>query len=330
MKSRDLSIDYAKGIAILFVYLGHSIIYHPIVLGATYEWCNVLDKMITSFNMPMFFLISGLLFGYSKKDNQTVLKDKGKRLLIPYLFTMLLVVVAKRLTPGEMAYKASVGGVEVLEDVFVKGGDRWFVYVLMWIFLISLPLRKIAKTYLVFIIIAFALGLTIVDVLPDYFLMDRVVWFISYFLLGMYLSQYYCVVRQFLTKYWLVFLVLFVVLNIVFVVSLYEIGITWYIVLPLIGTALFMSVSFWIDDYSKKNNVQMKVVKYLEYCGKYSLQFYLFTFAYPVIRVMVVNVFHISNPLAIVSLVMILQLIVITFIVEITRRISFLKIPMGY
>lgn len=33
MNSRDLSIDYAKGIAILFVYLGHSIIYHPNSIG---------------------------------------------------------------------------------------------------------------------------------------------------------------------------------------------------------------------------------------------------------------------------------------------------------
>ena len=103
MKQRDCAIDYAKGIAILFVYLGHSVIYHPIDLPATYPWCAWLIKMIISFNMPMFFLISGLLFGYSKKDNMIVLKDKGIRLFIPYLFTMLLVVIAKQFTPGELA-----------------------------------------------------------------------------------------------------------------------------------------------------------------------------------------------------------------------------------
>lgn len=31
-QQRDLTIDLAKGIAILFVYFGHSIIYHPIDL----------------------------------------------------------------------------------------------------------------------------------------------------------------------------------------------------------------------------------------------------------------------------------------------------------
>lgn len=110
MRARDYAIDYAKGIAILFVYLSHSVLYYPIQMIKMYEWCHVLDRMITSFNMPMFFFISGLLFGYSKKDNLTVLKDKGKRLLIPYLFTMILVALAKQFTPGEMAYKASGGG----------------------------------------------------------------------------------------------------------------------------------------------------------------------------------------------------------------------------
>ena len=331
MRDRDLAIDYAKGIAILFVYLGHSVIYHPIELAATYEWCHILDRMITSFNMPMFFFISGLLFGYSKKDNLTVLKDKGKRLLIPYLFTMMLIIIAKQITPNEIAYKnVSGGGIIDLITYIFGGGDRWFVYVLIWIFLFSLPLRRVAKTDWVFVVIAIALGITIADVIPSWFMMDRVVWFISYFLLGMFLSQYYEIVRPFVTKFCWALLTLFILLNIVFVITLQENGFIWYVVLPLIGTALFMSMSFLIDNCWKKKGSQPAVVRYIEYCGKYSLQFYLFTFAYPVIRIVVVNVFHISSPFAIVALVMILQLIVITIIVEITRRIKWLKIPMGY
>ena len=135
---------------------------------------------------------------------------------------------------------------------------------------------------------------------------------------------------SFLAKFWYVWLALFVVLNIAFVTTLYKVDVLWYTLLPLVGTALFICVSFLIDNYCKEKGSQSKVVKYVEYCGKYSLQFYLFTFAYPIIRIVVVNVLHITNPFAIVTLVMFMQLIVITIIVETTRRIKLLKIPMGY
>ena len=102
-QKRDLTIDLAKGIAILFVYFGHSIIYHPIDLRDYYHWCFVLERMVTSFNMPMFFIISGLLFGFSHKTNRQVLADKTRRLLIPYLFTMSIITVSKFFLPSEMA-----------------------------------------------------------------------------------------------------------------------------------------------------------------------------------------------------------------------------------
>ena len=73
-----------------------------------------------------------------------------------------------------------------------------------------------------------------------------------------------------------------------------------------------------------------KVFDFITYSGKYSLQFYLFSFAYPVIRVVVVNVLHIYNPFIIILLVFFGQIIAITLIIEITRRIKFLKLPMGY
>ena len=123
---------------------------------------------------------------------------------------------------------------------------------------------------------------------------------------------------------------LFAIFNVVYVTALANIDFIWYIIPPLTGTAFLISVSFLIDDYCKKIGFQPTIVKYIEYCGKYSLQFYLFTFAYPVIRYVVVYVMHIVNPLVIISLVMILQLVVITIVVEITRRITVLKIPMGY
>ena len=85
---RDRSLDLGKGLAILFVYLGHSILYHPIQMASMYPWCHTLSTIIYSFNMPMFFLISGYLFSKTKKSTIELYKGKTLRILIPYLFAM--------------------------------------------------------------------------------------------------------------------------------------------------------------------------------------------------------------------------------------------------
>ena len=87
-----------------------------------------------------------------------------------------------------------------------------------------------------------------------------------------------------------------------------------------------MTLAFQMEKVREKNYV----VKYIEYCGKYSLQFYLFTFCYPIIRWGIVSVLHVTNPVVIILSVFVLQLITITIIVEVSRRVKWLKIPCGY
>lgn len=330
MKERDLSIDYAKGIAILLVYMGHSILYYPPGLFAGCQWSKVLGQMIVSCNMPLFFFISGLLFAYSKKSNMEVVKDKVRRLLIPYLFTMLLVVIAKQFLPADMSANAGGGGIFWLANIFVYGGERWFVYVLMWIFLLSLPLRSVASRKWIWIAIAISFGVSTAFVLPEVFKLDMVVWYISFFLIGMYLNQFYKELRKWNTKYALAVILAFVILNIVFVRTLMTIQPLKIMALPLTGTIGVMTMSWLLDDWCKKKGKENAIAKYIAYCGRYSLQFYLFTFAYPIIRYVVVNVLHITSPLPVFTVVFVSQLIVMTAIVEVTRRIGILKIPMGY
>lgn len=109
--NRDITIDLLRGIAILFVYLGHSILYHPIQMGDMYPWCHLLATSITSFNMPLFFILSGYLFAKSQKGVKEQYEGKVKRLLIPYMFTMSIIVGMKLLLPASMSYNSAVGGV---------------------------------------------------------------------------------------------------------------------------------------------------------------------------------------------------------------------------
>jgi len=76
--------DLAKGFGILLVVLGHI------------EYISEeLRGFISSFHMPLFFIISGMLMAYKyegDKDLSASIKKKAKGLLIPYMWFSLLYV----------------------------------------------------------------------------------------------------------------------------------------------------------------------------------------------------------------------------------------------
>lgn len=329
MMERDRSLDIGKGLATLFVYLGHSILYHPIDMDKMYAWCHVLGRFIVSFNMPLFFLISGYLFSKTSKKTSELYKGKIMRILIPYLLTMAIVIGMKMLLPSSMSHNTSVEGglVSMAANALLYGGDRWFVYTLFIVFMIVIPFRTYLKHK------SIALGISLIflcifffGLFPDIFRLADVAHFLPFFLLGFSLSESYPKIKEWSLKYcWIVYIV-FILLNLLLIGRLSEIQWIFIIVLPITGSLAVMTMSFQMENRIDKS----KVVRYIEYVGKYSLQFYLFTFCYPIIRVVVVSVMHVANPVLILLLVFVLQLICSTIIVEITRRIKWLKIPCGY
>lgn len=79
-------IDTAKGIGILLVLIGHS------------EFPSVnLITWISSFHMPLFFILSGILFahtGASTKTAKSFLKKKLRSILLPYAAFSVLSIIA--------------------------------------------------------------------------------------------------------------------------------------------------------------------------------------------------------------------------------------------
>lgn len=327
--NRDRSLDLGKGLAILIVYLGHSILYHPIQMVKLYPWCDVLNSIITSFNMPMFFIISGYLFSKTRKNTAELYKGKTMRILVPYLFTMLILVCVKLVLPTSMSYNSAAGGgyKSLIINALLYGGDRWFVYVLYIIFLLIIPIRSWLKNKWVDVVVISILTVVyFLDFLPTIFALDRVFYFMVFFIFGIMLDEHYPAVKSWAIKYWWLTYVVFIMINIVFVKQLGEFAFVYRFLLPFTGTLAVMTMAFQLEKVIDKS----KVAQYVEYCGKYSLQFYLFTFCYPLIRWGIVNGLHITNPFVILISVFVLQLITITIIVEVTRRIKWLKIPCGY
>lgn len=325
---RDRSLDLGKGLAILFVYLGHSILYHPIQM-IHIPWCHFLDRIIVSFNMPMFFIISGYLFSKARKSTVELYKGKTMRILVPYLITMLILVCVKLVLPASMSYNSAVGGgyKALIINALCYGGDRWFVYTLYIIFVLVVPIRNWLKNKWVDLgLVVMLVMICLLFTLPSIFALDKVLHYMVFFIAGYSFNEYYSEIKQWSKKNWWLIYGVFVVFNIVFIELLCEVPLVFRYILPFTGTLAVMTMAFQLEKVIDKS----KVVQYIEYCGKYSLQFYLFPFCYPLIRWGLVSVLNVTNSVVILVSVFILQLVTTTIIVEVTRRIKWLKIPCGY
>lgn len=323
---RDRSFDICKGLGILSVYLVHSIIYHPIALEDIYPWCYWLKYSFASFFMPMFFIISGYLLTQTHKSTTELYKSKTLRLLVPYLITMAIIIVSKLLLPKTMAYNTNDGILSLLYNTIFEGGDRWFVYTLFIIFLLVIPFRKvlIEKKWICLLLITASMAFFLVDILPKFLALKTMAHYLPFFLLGICLYNVFPNLKVWAIKRWWLIYIIFIVGNFVIAVPLKKITLVYRFILPITGSLGLLTMAFRLE---KNNN---KLSQYIAYLGKYSLQFYLFTFCYPLIRTLIVSIMHISNPIVIVSSVFVLQLITSTVIVEITRRIKCLKILCGY
>ena len=98
MKKRSDSIDYAKGIGILLVILGHMKL-----LGCAESYVP-MTNFIYSFHMPLFFFLTGLTLDRKFLDRQPQsadLKKLAKRLMIPYFAWSAVYILLKCLWQRE-------------------------------------------------------------------------------------------------------------------------------------------------------------------------------------------------------------------------------------
>lgn len=75
-KKRVSYIDIAKGLAILCVIIGHT---------AQLTDIRILSKIIFSFHMPLFFILSGWCMKEERRSTGQLIKVKAKQLLVPYV-----------------------------------------------------------------------------------------------------------------------------------------------------------------------------------------------------------------------------------------------------
>lgn len=135
---RDLSLDLARGIAILLVVIGHSI-FIP----------QTINIWISSFHLPAFFVISGWLLQEKQEENhpfKNIFIRKVRSILIPYLWFSLgsLLIDALQVFRGQFTKDILIG--HTFETILLQGYSvMWFLPVLFFAELLVIALLKLAK-----------------------------------------------------------------------------------------------------------------------------------------------------------------------------------------
>lgn len=164
MENRIKFIDYAKGIGIILVLLGHSEI-----IGLPKIW-------LYSFHMPLFFFLTGLVININLKRYKSFIKKRIKSLLIPFfcfsiilLFKDFLLIIIGNKDFNEIFYDLLGTLLQMRATDF--SGSFWFLPVIFEVNIILLIEEYISSkikrkyTEYIFSLICFIIGYTVITVL---------------------------------------------------------------------------------------------------------------------------------------------------------------------
>jgi len=211
MGKRLISIDIARAICIILVVVGH---YAP---TNSPEWYLTLNRIIYSFHMPLFMFVSGYVYWATKKEafNYTdFIWKKFKRLMAPYFFVSILIIVIKLVTEKGLYLESPISFSAFYEMFYypAAGFFLWFAYCLFLIFAI-IPFFSSQKSIL--ILFLFSLVLYIIPIkLPDLFCLPQLKNNLVYFTLG-------CLVFKLVSVRKLAGNIHYIILVVLFVISYY-------------------------------------------------------------------------------------------------------------
>ncbi len=196
-KKRIYWVDWLKMIAILAVILVHcsSKYLLPETVFQPNWYLGVLFESCSRFGVPLFIMVSGFLI---LRKNQSIadVPRRLKRIIVPFLFWLVICVLAKFIFMFKVNGVADLGFflVGALLDPTIVSVEFWFVYMIIGLYILSpiittwlynANIREIEYAIIVWALISFV-GFSNVEFL----LYDYLRYFtgsIGYFILGYYL-----------------------------------------------------------------------------------------------------------------------------------------------
>ncbi|MFS0655406.1 acyltransferase family protein [Bacillus sp. 179-C3.3 HS] len=144
MRKRLDWVDAAKGVGILLVVMAHV----PIHDG--------IKQFIYSFHMPLFFLLSGMMFRPSAHAATSFIQKKAKSLLLPYLYFSVITYVFWLTVTRFFAFKGQtdIDPFIPFTGIFISNADEarlahnpaiWFLTTLFLVELLFFSLHRLTK-----------------------------------------------------------------------------------------------------------------------------------------------------------------------------------------
>ena len=202
MTDRNYAISNLRVLAILTVVIGHSIIiYDP----AWYSWSGYrsiydsgflvsLKHFINSFQMELFFSISGFCMFYSIRKISGIWEfiiKKIKRLIIPFIIVGLFWQIPLRFISSYEGYN-NKNITEIVLSLFTFNdcGHLWFLPVLLGLFVISYILIK-SSNYSKYYIPIIAITLYFISPhIPNIFRFSDIAKYLLFFMTGYYFNMF--------------------------------------------------------------------------------------------------------------------------------------------
>lgn len=279
---RNRVLDILKGLTIILVVFGHSIQY-----GSGYYFTNEiyfdnpLFKIIYSFHMPLFALISGYLFYYSLKkyDLKELIKNKITTLFIP-IFTSSLIyfLISKFILHVDISLVKS----------FLS--FLWFLWAILFSsIIISIVNKKFNDNKFIYLF-----GFLFIFILPDFAGLNNIKFIYIYFFIG-YIINKLCLLEKLQLGGGQVLLLSLILFNILILfynrdayiygngfsiininsqkiaINFYQLAIGLYrIIMGLVGSLLTLSLVKAV-----MGKLHSKILKALSYLGQNTLGIYI-------------------------------------------------------
>lgn len=183
----------------ILVLLGHAaVMYTPdgaVSPVAGSAFLSSLAYYIYSFHMPLFFSLSGALWGYQVQRGKyqeagRFLRTKAQRLLIPYFFFGVFVVAPVIVGFG---FTQRSFGSYLLHGILLSEDSRhlWYVFALFWVFVFSIGFRPLlGKIHPALCLIVSLAILYSSQYLPrSVFQIQAALYYQFFFLIGYYLDR---------------------------------------------------------------------------------------------------------------------------------------------
>ena len=271
-RARNLWVDYYKAIGIILVVYGH--VARGIFsagLQIDQSLFELVDSVIYSFHMPLFFFLSGifLMASMAKRDSISLLRSKVDTILYPYvIWSLLQGMIEVALTHYTNGHTTVI---EVLSFAWSPRAQFWFLYVLFLVFSLAiLVYRRSGFEWCTGVFIGSILLYFFGGLLPDVYLIKMLDHNFVYFTAGVFttflLRKFNCVD----TKWIFLSAVLFIFSQWLFHV---EMGLRYNsgtasetLLLGLISIAFIVFLANWLTRYN---------LRWLAYLGQQSMTIYL-------------------------------------------------------